>query len=286
MTISIKTPSTVDEFRMIEQLQAAIWGSRAEAVPAHLLLTIAKEGGIVQLMVDGVTPIGFSFGFLSQTESGQLKLASHQAGVLPDYQGQSLGYRLKLAQREAALQQGLTLITWTYDPLLGQNARLNLHKLGAICRTYQPNLYGDMTDSLNRGLPSDRFRVDWWLESDHVAARLRGEFLSPTDLLAIYPVVNPARFVDDVPRPTETVHLPTDARFCLVEVPADLTRLKTDAPDLAVSWRLHTRHIFETLFERGYTAIDLVRQRGQNYYLLQKNWQAAQLYKNGDIDEN
>ena len=38
-------------------------------------------------------------------------------GVAPGYQGRGVGYRLKLAQREAVLDQGIDLITWTYDPL-------------------------------------------------------------------------------------------------------------------------------------------------------------------------
>ncbi|MCG3206668.1 MAG: hypothetical protein FOGNACKC_00267 [Anaerolineae bacterium] len=266
MTISIRTPQTIAEFDWVEQLQAEIWGSREDAVPSHLLLTLAKESGIVHVMLDGETPIGFSFGFLSRTESGLLKLASHQAGVRAAYRGQGLGYQLKLAQREAALALGLKLITWTFDPLQSANARLNLHKLGAVCRTYYRNLYGDMADLLNEGLPSDRFRVDWWLESGHVAARLAGED-SPAEpaLPAVprfSPPANPAAFLESLAGPA-----------CLVEIPANLPQLKTDDPALARRWRLDTRQIFETLFARGYTAIDLLHHGGQTFILLQHSWQ-------------
>jgi predicted GNAT superfamily acetyltransferase len=266
MTITITSPKSISDITPVVQLQAEIWGAPGETAPAHLLLTIAKEEGIVHLMLDDDRPIGFSYGFLSRTESGQLKLASHQAGVLAAYQSRGLGYRLKLAQREAALARGLALITWTYDPLQSLNARLNLHKLGAVCRTYIPNLYGEMSDALNQGLPSDRFRVDWWLDSPHVAARLRGEFPDPAQALANYPLLNPAGSAE-APLPADT------ADVCLVEISANLAKLKTDGPDQARRWRMQTRHIFTTLFERNYSAIDLLRYDGRSFYLLQRNWQ-------------
>jgi predicted GNAT superfamily acetyltransferase len=61
--------------------------------------------------------------------------------------------------------------------------------------------------------------------------------------------------------------------FYLVEVPPDLSALKTGDPDLALAWRLHTRELFETCFANGYTAVDLLRRNGRNYYLLQRDWQ-------------
>ena len=97
------------------------------------------------------------------------------AGVHPAYRNRGLGYSLKLAQREHVLAQGIDLITWTFDPLETRNATLNFHKLGAVCNTYLPNLYGDMRDGLNAGLPSDRFQVDWWIASERVAQRLAGQ---------------------------------------------------------------------------------------------------------------
>ncbi len=95
------------------------------------------------------------------------------AGVHPDYRDQRRRLRLKLAQREHVLAQGIDLITWTFDPLETRNASLNFHKLGAVCNTYIRNLYGAMRDGLNAGLPSDRFQVDWWIRSERVVERLR-----------------------------------------------------------------------------------------------------------------
>ncbi|NJN84274.1 MAG: hypothetical protein HC802_19660, partial [Caldilineaceae bacterium] len=99
----------------------------------------------------------------------KLKACSHMLGVLPEWQGQRVGLRLKLAQREAVLRQGLTdWVTWTYDPLYRPNGVFNIHRLGATCNTYARNVYGELQDDLNRGVPSDRCQVDWRLNSPHV----------------------------------------------------------------------------------------------------------------------
>ncbi len=275
VTISIRPTAAIEDYIAIEQLQAEIWGGPAsEVTPAHLLLTIAKEGGVVLLALDNDRPIGFAFGFLALTDDRRLKLASHQAGVLPQYQSRGVGYQLKLAQRQAALAKNLNLITWTFDPLQGRNARLNLRKLGAVCRTYIPNLYGEMADALNQGLPSDRFRVDWWLDSGHVTSRLASQFDEPDDSLRAWPVLNPANMSVRLPVPADTVTPPT-TDFCLVEIPANINALKEATPELARQWRLQTRQIFTLAFETGYTAVDMLRREGRNYYLLQKNWNPA-----------
>jgi len=276
MPISIHPVHSIEECRLIEQLQLDIWGSSdLEVAPDHLVLTLAKEGGVVLLVCDGQKPVGFGFAFIGQDEYQRLKLASHQVGVLPAYQNQGIGYKIKLAQREAALARGLDRITWTYDPLQGRNARFNMHKLGAVCNTYIRELYGRMRNPLNEGLPSDRFRVDWWIATDHVAARLRREINEPALSPSTAPVLNPATILDNgLPAPLDSFASP-EAAFCRVEIPADIQRLKTEAPDLAWQWHRQTRAIFETVFEAGYTATDLLRHEGRNYYLLQKDWQPA-----------
>src|SRR3970282_1162763 len=104
-----------------------------------------------------------------------LKHCSHMLAVLPEYRDQKIGYRLKLAQREAVHEQAVRLITWTYDPLESRNANLNINRLGGIVRTYKRNHYGEMQDGLNAGLPSDRLLVEWWITSNRVKQRLSSE---------------------------------------------------------------------------------------------------------------
>ncbi|MDX1524061.1 MAG: hypothetical protein R3264_20700, partial [Anaerolineae bacterium] len=96
--ISIHPITTIEECRIIERLQAEIWQTGdLEVAPDHLLWTIAKEEGIVLLAeTEAGEPVGFAYGFLSRTKTGHLKLASHQAGVLPAYQAGGFGYQIKL----------------------------------------------------------------------------------------------------------------------------------------------------------------------------------------------
>jgi predicted GNAT superfamily acetyltransferase len=272
MTISIHPVTTIEACRTIERLQAEIWGADdIEVTPDHVLLTLAKEGSIVLLAMDeDENPVGFAFGFLGFAAGNRLKFASHVVGVLPTYQNRGIGYQLKLAQREAALARDLDLITWTFDPLQGRNARLNLRKLGVVCNTYLRNLYGDMRDGLNQGLPSDRFRVDWWIATDHVADRIADHFVEQPLPSSECLILNPATMLDNgLLAPADTFDYP-EYPSCLVEIPANIDRLKSEAPDLALRWRWKTRELFETAFATGYTAIDLLRREGRNYYLLQK----------------
>lgn len=277
MTLIIRPLQTDAEYRAAEQLQRDVWGMDDVEIVAHdLLITVHKNGGLVlgafEAELDSQeTLIGFVFGFAGLQAAGRVKHCSHLAGVTPAFQGRDIGYRLKLAQRDYVLAQGIDLITWTFEPLESRNARFNLHKLGATCRTYLRNIYGDMRDKLNAGLPSDRFQVDWRINSTHVEARLQGEFqrLAPFTLQATgVGVINRAVPAGELLRPAETI-LPVEGDRLLVQIPADFQKLKVADMSLARSWRSQTREIFETAFAAGYTATDLLFENGFSYYLLE-----------------
>jgi predicted GNAT superfamily acetyltransferase len=205
-------------------------------------------------------------------------------GVHPGQRDRGIGFALKRAQWQMVRHQGLDRVTWTYDPLLSRNGQLNIAKLGAVCNTYRRDEYGEMRDGLNVGLPSDRFQVDWWVNTNRVRRRLSkrprqaldlGHFLS-----AGAPVLNPAALgADGWPRPASGVEWravdspagqPPPA-LALVEIPADFPALKAANPELALEWRLHTRQVFEQLFEAGYLATDFISGRDfprRSYYVL------------------
>src|SRR5512141_546470 len=160
---TIRPLITLEDFHAAEEVQRAAWGSAdIDIAPLHVMLTIAKNGGVVLGAFAQDQLIGFVYGFVGTTDraDAHLKHTSHQMGVLPEWQSRGVGYALKVAQREAVRQQGLRLITWTYDPLESKNARLNIAKLGAVCNTYIRNYYGELRDELNLGLATDRFQVD------------------------------------------------------------------------------------------------------------------------------
>jgi predicted GNAT superfamily acetyltransferase len=105
-----------------------------------------------------------------------------------------------------------------------------------------------------------------------VRDRIAGCSVAPPSSAAGDPVLNPAIVSKGgLLAPSDTFADP-DQAFCLVEIPPDLNHLKSTAPDLALKWRWQTRAIFEQAFAAGYTAIDLIRREGRNFYLLQKGW--------------
>jgi predicted GNAT superfamily acetyltransferase len=269
--IKIRPISDAAGCTAVEQLQIDAWqmDDSLEVVPGHMLLTFHKNGGVLLGAFAGERLVGFVAGFVGLMGNGRFKHASHMMGIHPEFQGQGIGTRLKLAQRQAVQQQGLNLITWTYDPLEAGNARLNIHKLGAVCHTYIPNLYGEI-EGINAGLPSDRFQVDWHINSAHVEKRLArkdaGETAVP-DHLILNPVVGNGR-------PAETTKSPGEARH-FVQVPANIRTLKAQDMPLAQAWRQHTRQLFTDLFAQNYTVTNFVLQQDDAFYLLDHDFSST-----------
>ena len=168
--------------------------------------------------------------------------------------------------------QDLDHITWTYDPLLSRNAYLNITKLGAVCNTYRRSEYGDMRDGLNAGLPSDRFQVDWWINTRRVERRLskrarrplKLENFSKADLQPLYSLHSQA---EGWSRPPEHFS-PLDGKLALAEIPSDFGALKEADFALARDWRFFTRELFETAFHAGYLVTDFVYDGGYSFYVL------------------
>lgn len=266
MQITIRPVATYSEYIACEALQHEVWGG--EAVPLHLLLTIQKNGGAVLGAFDHAAPgaplLGFVFGFLARTPEGRLKHASHMAAVRPAYRDARIGERLKWAQREHVLAQGLDLMTWTFDPLISRNARLNIRKLGAICRTYLPNLYGPEPEDPQGELPSDRFQVEWWLSSERVVARSAStpERGLPDRLPHTLPLANP----DPLAPPL----LPAADRL-LLQIPADIEALKACDMPKARAWRLQVRAIAQAAFAAGLVVTDYARHGELGRYLLERS---------------
>lgn len=239
--ITIRPVTDVGELRAVEDLQIAVWGMpERDVVPLHHLLAASSAGGrVLGAFTAQGTLVGFCYGFAG-VRGGRRLFYSHMAGVLPAYRDRDIGFRLKQAQRAAALADGVDWMVWTYDPLQGANACFNLHKLGAETRRYYVNYYGEMHDALNRGTDSDRVEVDWWLRAPRVESLMRGA-----------PVPPAAR--GDVLR---------------IAVPADITALRRRDPAAAGRWRHDTRRRFLDAFAAGYVAVDAERGAECVTYLL------------------
>jgi len=277
MYFAVRDLTTYDEYLQVRDVQQQIWGfAGGEGLYPPMLNTAAENGGVVIGAFDGAKLIGFIFGFVGIHWDRRLKLCSQTMGVLPEYRNRRIATTLKWAQRQRVLENGIDLITWTYDPLEAPNARLNLHALGGVSHVYKRNLYGENFGALGKGLPSDRFLIEWWLNSDDVQRRAQG--LKPPPIGLDSPIAN-ACGGHTIDRRIEAIDLELDAPIIRIEIPNDLQAIRQADMALALDWRLKTRDLFEAYFARGYEAVDFVRagelwgeERARyNWYVLQRS---------------
>jgi predicted GNAT superfamily acetyltransferase len=245
--VEVRLARSHAEFAACEALSRDIWGAaERNVVPRELLLTMQLNGGLVHgaFLPDGRL-VGFCFAFAGLRD-GQLRLCSHQLGVIPELRGAGIGIALKQAQRQDALRLGYRLVSWTFDPLEARNAYINLHRLGCIARLYDRDHYGDMEDELNRGLPSDRFEAEWWLDQPKPAAPTG----QPAVLLRVAGDGEPIR---------EAIELATVAAV-LIAVPEDFQAIKKQSLERAQHWRLESRAALEATLNAGMIAVDFLRE--------------------------
>jgi predicted GNAT superfamily acetyltransferase len=172
MNIQYRFLNSHEDYRACVALQKHVWGfeDNLDMVPIPLLVIGRKNGGFLYGAFDGNQLVGFIYSILGMYNN-KLIHCSHMLAVIPEYQNQSIGYKLKMKQREFALAQGIDLITWTYDPFQVKNAFFNIEKLGAVVRNYYPDLYGETSSRIHWGLPTDRMLAEWYLNSER-ATRL------------------------------------------------------------------------------------------------------------------
>jgi predicted GNAT superfamily acetyltransferase len=242
----------MDEFAACEAMSREIWGAaERNVVPRELLLTMQQNGGLVHgaFLPEGRL-VGFCFGFLGMRD-GQMRLCSHQLGVLPEFRGGGIGIALKQAQRDDALRLGYDLVSWTFDPLEARNAYINLHRLGCIARLYDRDHYGAMEDELNRGLPSDRLEAEWWLRRPKPS----NSASEPRAILRLGADGGPVR---------EPAQLSAGTTV-LIGIPPDFQEVKRASLELALRWRMESRAAFEAALAAGLIAIDF--RRDGNYVM-------------------
>lgn len=240
--ISIRQIETFAELRAVEEMQKEVWGiPDLDVVPLTHLVAAKAAGGVLLGAFDRQTLVGFVYGFVAE-EVGEMAHHSHMLAVKHAYRNFNLGYKLKLAQREEVLAQGINLITWTFDPLQSLNAYFNFTKLGVIADRYLINFYGEEATSFLHQSGTDRFWVKWLLTSDRVVQRLN--------------------------KPNPPLESPADK--LLIEIPGDINAVQQQNPEAAFEWRQRTRSAFTDALGAGYVVRDFYREGGSGFYILAK----------------
>ena len=229
---------THDEYDGCVDLQQKTWQySAGELLPRRVFFLATKLGGHVLGAWDGDRLVGFNLGLPAQRR-GMGYIHSQMLAVLPEYRNSGLGRTMKLRQREIALEQGIKLIEWTYDPLEIKNSFFNLSRLGAISRRYHPDFYGSSSSPLQGGLPTDRLYAEWWIDSDHAKRVMAREPM------------------------TETIE-------ATVSVPAQIYAWKAEGDKRAAETQTHVREALQRHFADGLVVIGYDRaEDGTGKFLL------------------
>jgi len=121
----------LDEMVAVQEIAREVWGFEDRQLPSTFdLQVVGHVGGLTAGAFDGREMVGFVHG-LPRVNFGVPCHHSHLLAVRPEWRGRDVAVRLKLFQRDWCLERGIRTMTWTYDPLLVRNARLNLVRLRA-----------------------------------------------------------------------------------------------------------------------------------------------------------
>ena len=245
--VELRPLTTTDQFDAAIEVMIATWGP-FQLLPREVFTALAHSGNVPWGAYDDARLVGFVLGWAGVDEDG-LHVHSHMLAALLDRRHRGVGYAMKLAQRAQALEQGIHVARWTFDPLVARNGWLNLGKLGAFADRFGRAFYGEMSDDLNRGDRTDRMVVRWELDREPGLRDIPGDV--PTVLAAKGDVAapEPAQLAD--PGPTGAV----------VEIPRDHPTLRERDRALASRWRDAVAVAIETSFAAGLVVVGFDRER-------------------------
>jgi chorismate synthase len=239
------------------ELQRVVWKlADVEVTSAiQMIATTFAGGSVLMAMAPEGHAVGFAYAF--PAINGGPHLHSDMLAVLPEQQKRGVGVRLKWAQRTDAMARGITLITWTFDPLQAVNAHLNLRRLGATATEFHENFYGLTSASLHHGFPTDRLLVRWQLNATRVVERAADTGPLPAPSLPELPRINEVKWQAGWPVSSEP-ELELDAPELLLEIPPEWNVLCSAAPRVAQDWQGKVRRALRAYFDRGYAAADFL----------------------------
>lgn len=216
--VQVRKLETIAEQNIGRHIFDKTWAldSGTEITP-NLLQAMVHSGAYLSGAFIEEKCVGAAFAFPATTSGPHLH--SHMTAVLDGYRDQGIGYALKIDQWFWAKKNNYKEITWTFDPLVARNAKLNLTKLGVDISAYYPNFYGDMPDALNAGDESDRLMASW-------------------------------KVIGDQPTPRSMILNPS-ATDTLIKIPEDIVVIRGEDLSENLKWRHKVREEFMRVFEKN-----------------------------------
>ena len=216
--IQVRSLETLTDQSLARHIFDQTWSMDAGTeITPNLLQALVHSGSYLSGAFIDNKIVGAAFAFPA-TNAG-LHLHSHMTAVLPEFRDKGVGYALKIDQWNWAKKQKYSHLSWTFDPLVRRNAKLNIVKLGVDISAYYPNFYGWMSDALNAGDESDRLMVSWRTDIDAPKARELITNPEPTDIL--------------------------------IEIPEDIVAIRSNNQSESMKWRRQVREQFMAAFEKN-----------------------------------
>ena len=216
--IKIKHLINLEDLNFARNIFDITWAlDKGTEITPNLLQAMVHSGAYLSGAFIDQKCVGAAFAFPAITTG--LHLHSHMTAVLDQYRDKGIGYSLKIDQWHWAKKNNYKEITWTFDPLVARNAKLNLIKLGVDISAYYPNFYGDMPDALNAGDESDRIMASWKVVGDQPVAKSL------------------------IPNP--------DKSDTLIKIPEDIVAIRSEDISENLKWRRKVREEFINAFENG-----------------------------------
>jgi predicted GNAT superfamily acetyltransferase len=265
-----------EEFRQVAELHRAVWGEGSTLdVPPPMMRGLQDNGGLVLGAFADIYLAGVAVSLIGW-DGTTLYHYSHLTVVRPEYQNHHLGFRLKAFQRDEVLKLGLAEIRETFDPLQSKTAWLLVRRLGGIPDRYYNHYFGQLADSVNRGMETDRLRCRWAITTPRVEERVAGKvpsveedsrrFSTSSAIVETEPGETGLRVPTAVGEPSgPTAHL---------EIPFDLETIREHEPAAVRRWRHAVRDAFRAAFDLGYAVDDFTvlstEHERRSFYLLSK----------------
>ncbi|MGA8679196.1 MAG: GNAT family N-acetyltransferase [Acidimicrobiales bacterium] len=231
--VAVRTLTKGKELALAADLFVAVWQT---PFPPELLRAFELSGNYVGGAFDeGGRLVAASVAFACVADERELH--SHSTAVAADHRHAGVGVVMKLHQRWWALERGIGVISWTFDPLIKRNANFNLARLAATAAEYVVNAYGVMDDALNGRDESDRLWAHWNLADPEVEAAASGR----PRRVQVPPGAVARLQVGRHGRPVVRAAHKGDEQAFTCQVPDDIELLRRSEPELASTWRFVLR---------------------------------------------
>lgn len=251
----------------IRELQKKIWGVTNEdfLYPQDIHSSDFSLRTSLIAYLDS-KPVGFLFGFdkfcskelpnglRNHVKDSFIRQESQLMGVLPEFRAKNIAFQLKIKQGQQALDSGTEVVNWTFDPLLSENAVLNINKLKGLVWEHSPNYYAFTGANKLNQVSASPFTVNWMVSSPRVKEVANKEtpqrrILDELVREGKIPVINGTKIYDpllgeEIRAINPNFFHSVDASQIAIEIPVNWTLIQNKDIQLAREWRDITDAIF------------------------------------------